>query len=139
MSEFKREVRFKAAYDKRDPTPSKNYGIHGVDLIFLLTKDGEGLEYTILTNWQLPHVEVEVAAKWSQQMQRPLSASCSGHWKKPCYEDQAASTDKCNLTGGVCYSDGTFITDDLFNILLTEGSDGLWKALEARFDSWRPE
>ena len=33
---MERIIKFHQAYDKRHPNPSKNYGIHGVDLVFVL-------------------------------------------------------------------------------------------------------
>lgn len=52
---LERIVRFEPAYDKRD----KNYGIHGVQVRFVL-KGAEGaVQFLLYTNWQLPHIVKE--------------------------------------------------------------------------------
>lgn len=138
---FKRKVVFRPAFDKRSTDPKKNYGVHGADIQFQLIKDGEGITYTIFTNWMLPNVQAETDTREPDEghlrymFHKPLTAGCDGHWKKPQYEGQSALPN-CSITGGDCYCDGTDITDDLFDLLVAEGDEALWKKLEERFVSW---
>jgi len=55
-----REIKFSPAYDKRDPDPSKNYGIHGVTITFLLKGEKGAVQFVLYTNWHLPHVDHEI-------------------------------------------------------------------------------
>jgi len=40
---FERIVRTRPPFDKRNPNPNKNYGIHGVDIWFILKGKKGGL------------------------------------------------------------------------------------------------
>ena len=137
---MERKIVFRPAFDRRDPDPSKNYGIHGMEIQFQLIGDGEGITYTIFTNWMLPHVQEEtdsrpVDHRFPYLFHKPQSAGMDGHWKTPRYEGQNR-VESCRITDGICYCDGTAITQDAFNILVAEGEEALWKLMEERFISW---
>ena len=137
---MERKIVFRPAFDRRDPDPSKNYGIHGMEIQFQLIGDGEGITYTIFTNWMLPHVQEEADSRpvdhhFPYLFHKPQSAGMDGHWKTPRYEGQS-EIENCHITGGECYCDGTAITKDAFNILVAEGEEALWKLMEERFISW---
>lgn len=142
MSDFKHEVWFRPAYDKRDPDPSKNYGIHGVDCCFAVMKDGQGVTFSLFTNWMLPHVQAEFDARdpghgYTRYMfHKPQPAGVDYHATKPRYEGQKPITN-CHITGGDCYGDGSgLLAEEYFETLLTEGSDGVFKRLEKQYAEW---
>lgn len=56
MANLQRIVKFYPAFDKRDPDPSKNYGIGGVSLLMLVKGEKGAAQFTLSTNWHLPHV-----------------------------------------------------------------------------------
>jgi len=58
MSEFKREIRFLAAWDKRD-VGGKNYGVHGVEMKWFLRGPKGTIQFVVYTHWMLPHVQKE--------------------------------------------------------------------------------
>lgn len=138
MTTFTREIKFRPAFDRRDPDPRKNYGIHGMEICFVLQGPEGGITYTIYTHWMLPHVQKELDAKHSELFRSPVSAGLDGHWKVPQYEGQPPMKN-CQLTGGDCYCDGTALTDDVFQLLVREGEEAVWKLMESRYEAWRPK
>jgi len=135
MSKFKKWIEFYPAFDKRDPNPSKNYGIHGVELKFYLKKDNKAVQFVLFTNWQLPHVTKENSAKFSEAYDielffTPMPADLGYHSPYPMYEGQT-SYENCHLIKGACYYDGSGLAADrIYQVLLNEGSDGVWRELE---------
>ena len=142
ISDFQREVHFAAAYDKRAPEPSKNYGIHGVHITFTVKRGGEGLTFSLSTNWQLPHVQEETDARpydpshpWLFHKPQPFGVDY--HFREPEYDDQHRR-DKCEVTGAHCYSDGSALLGDDFMRTLIEGGDAaLFARMEQQFLEWR--
>jgi hypothetical protein len=136
-TEFEREVSFTPAYDKRDPNPSKSYGIHGVELRMILKGKLGATQFVLFTNWQLPHVTVECDARFVKNIRGPdietITAALHGleaprrslddialkctyhptpadlgyHWRTPQYEGQEAREDCHALDGASCYYDGS--------------------------------
>jgi hypothetical protein len=142
MSEFKREVWFSPAFDKRHVEPSKNYGVHGVDCTFCVSKDGKGVTFILFTNWMLPNVQAETDARdpghghTRYMFHKPQPAGVDYHDNKPQYEGQHCR-DECKVTGGACYSDGSgLLADEYYETLLREGSEGVFKRLEAQYETW---
>jgi hypothetical protein len=54
---LERIIEFTPAFDKRDPNPKKNYGVHGVELRFVVKGEAGAVQFLIFTNWHLPHVQ----------------------------------------------------------------------------------
>jgi hypothetical protein len=133
MSDFKREITVAPAYDLRD----KGCGIHGCEMQFVLSKDGRGVTFEVYTNWMLPHVQEETNARaFRPSMYLPMGAGVSYHDQRAHYEGQHCRDD-CTVTGGVCYSDGSYtMGDDLMRLLIEKGSDGVWAKLEELYDDW---
>lgn len=129
---LQRSIRFEAAYDKRDPDPSKNYGVHGVTIRFVVSGDEGATQFLLYTGWQLPHVEKEWSERSDlpQSLRQPMPADLGFHSKTPHYEDHTPMKD-CEWTGGDCYYDGSSLNaDPVFKRLLEEGEDGVWATLE---------
>ena len=140
MSEFTREVIFYPAFDKRNPDPHKNYGIHGVDLRFILKKDNMAVQFIVYTNWHLPHVSKENINRLNSPQDielfwMPIPADLGYHSPYPMYDGQSIHKG-CEYIGQDCYYDGSsLMADDVFKILLKEGSDGVWRRLEEYWNS----
>lgn len=136
---FQREIVFVPAYDKSDPDPAKNYGVHGVHIWFNLIGDGQGLTFSISTNWQLPHVQ----AQWDKDdrfrpssLYKPMAFGVDIHSKTPQYEGQTPR-ENCHITGGECYSDGSaLLGDEFLQTLIAEGEEALWKRMEEQLRQW---
>jgi hypothetical protein len=134
---FERIVQMSPAFDKRSSDPKKNYGIHGVDLRMILKGPLGATQFVLYTGWHLPHVTEELWSKNSldtlRVVMRPLPADVGYHWHKPQYDGQEPM--KCEyVEGGQCYYDGSGLqAEKVYEILLNEGSDGVWKELEQRY------
>mgnify|MGYP001423315064 CR=1 FL=1 len=128
---LERRVEFSPAFDKRHVDPRKNYGVHGVDLRMYLIGPEGAVQFVLYTDWHLPHVDAELRAKGSRI--QPTPADLGYHSRVPQYEDQA-SRDDCHLLGGPCYYDGSCLNAErIYDVLLREGSDGVWRELEAYY------
>lgn len=130
---MERRTVFIPAFDKRSEIPARNFGIHGVELRMFLVGELGAIQFVVYTNWMLPHVSKEMEHK-DRWMSEPLPADIGYHAHTPQYEGQEPLTDKCEFTGGVCYYDGSGLqAREVFEILLREGSDGVWKEMERRY------
>jgi hypothetical protein len=133
-------VEFSPAFDKRDPKPSKNYGIHGVDLRMILKGEKGVVQFVVYTNWHLPHVQEELNRKatlkqderYIEAILNPMPADLGYHSPTPIYEGQSVCSDSCGyLDGKPCYYDGSGLNAErIYEVLLKEGSDGVWRELE---------
>lgn len=116
------------AWDKRDKDPSKNYGIHGVEMRFVLKGPEGAVQFLLYTGWHLPEVTREIG------QQKPMPADLGYHSPTPRHEGQEQMNDGkgCEyLDGKPCYYDGSGCNAyGMWEVLLKEGSEGVWKALE---------
>lgn len=137
---FTREVKFVKAFDRRHDESGKNYGVHGLHIWFNLrcTDTGEGLTFSIATNWQLPHVQAETDARpgpdfspWLFHKPQPFGVDI--HRKTGSGYEQP----DCNITGGKCFSDGSaMLGEDFFNTLVEGGDEALWARMEQQYIDW---
>jgi hypothetical protein len=132
-------IQFDPAYDKRHPHPSQNYGIHGVDLRFVLKGELGATQFVVFTNWQLPHVTEELLGEPKHldaigisTLFLPLPADVGYHSPTPMYDGQEPMSDRCEyLDGRPCYYDGSGLqAERLFSRFVTEGEPAVWKELE---------
>ena len=140
---FERIVLMTPAFDKRNADPKKNYGIHGVDLRMILKGSLGATQFILFTNWQLPNVTEEALTRQLGRNERiglecsflPTAADLGYHWKTARYEGQLPIKDSCEYCDGApCFYDGSGLNADaVFDILLREGSDGVWKKLESYY------
>lgn len=126
---MERITKLTPAYDKRHKDPKKNYGIHGVDVRMILKGDLGAVQFVLFTNWYLKHID---KSRWSDYMKEPLPADLGYHSPKPKYEGHTRITESCEyLDGKPCYYDGCGVAAGvIYDILLKEGSDGVWEELE---------
>ncbi len=128
---FQRIVEFEAAFDKRDPDPNKDYGIHGVTLRMVLKGPLGAIQFVVYTNWHLPHID---RSGWPQHMCDPMPADLGYHSPHAMYEGQT-QTDNCPwLDGKPCFYDGSGLqADPIFALLVEKGGEAVWKELERRY------
>jgi hypothetical protein len=137
-----KEITFEPAFDKRNSDPTKNYGIHGVNVRFLYGDKNKGVvQFLLYTNWHLPNVRSEAKNDPSSIVaierypfefwQAPMPADLGFHSPHPQYEDQY-KMDSCDvLNQGFCYYDGSGLNAQrTFETLIEKGSEGVWKELE---------
>lgn len=141
-----REIIIAPSWDKRDPNPSKNYGIHGCNMSFYVKGETGAIQFVIYTNWHLPHVQKELieGCKGSKTEYsgchfcrlEPMPADIGYHSPVPHYEGQEPMSKACELLGGKpCYYDSsTLNAKRYFDIMVEKGSDALWEALEEYYN-----
>ena len=131
MSEFERTITLSAAYDHRNPDPDKNYGIHGVDIRFVLKGPLGATQFLLYTGWFLPHVQAELDSKTPpRSSDYPMPADLGFHSPNPRYDDHKPMP-SCDVLDGPCYYDGSSMNaEPVYQRLLREGSDGVWTELE---------
>ena len=127
-------IQFEPAYDKRHSNPKKNYGIHGVNIRFLLKGERGATQFLIFTNWQLPHVQKELRVDMRPDKYfifEPMAADLGYHSPVPIYEGQSSLGACPVLDGKDCYYDGSGLNaEPVYKILLEKGHEGVWKELE---------
>lgn len=138
---LERRVLFKPAYDKR----GSGYGIHGVEMIFLLSGPKGAIQFVVFTHWHLPHVAKEMrenASNWNASviecLFQPMAADMGYHSPRPMYEDQSPISESCPYVpgGGKCYYDGSSLNaEPIFNLLVREGDEAVWKQLEGEYSA----
>lgn len=136
-TEFEKTITFQPAYDKRDPNPSKNYGIHGVTIRFVLQGELGATQFVLYTDWHLPHVQKELSLKPYSPFRdgiKPIGADIGYHAYKPQYEGQQPM-DKCDILGVLCYYDGSGLrATEFIPQFLAGGDEAVWKMLREEYD-----
>ena len=137
---FEKIVDIRPAFDKRHEDPSKNYGIGGVELRFILKGEKGAIQFLLMTHWLLPETQKELDEKegrgelvHSKYTSRPLPADLGYHSPVPMYEGQESM--ECTLIpGGKCYYDGSGLRAyDVYRAMLKEGDKGIWDMLESEY------
>ena len=135
MSRFERITEFEPAFDKRDPDPNKNYGIHGVEIRFVLVGREGAVHFVLYTDWFLPAVQEELGH--GDKPVRPHGVDVGYHSPRPMFSGQDAR-DSCSYLGGKpCYYDGSSLRADdwVKDVLLPHGSEGVWNALVDEYEA----
>ncbi len=126
MMKFKKKIQITPAFDKRDPNPSKNYGIHGCNMLFTLIGKRGAVTFSLYTDWHLPHVKKELKYNGCN----PMPADIGYHSPHEMYEGQQPRSSICEYIGVPCYQDGsTLCATEFFDTLVSEGLKGLWKKM----------
>lgn len=135
-----RRIEFAPAYDKRHPDPQKDYGIHGVEMRWLLEGPRGVIQFVVYTNWHLPGVQRELDLKSLrtslialQARYHPMPADIGYHSPMPIREWQKEPTfQSCEYLGGKpCYYDGSSLgARDFFELLVEEGHEAVWQKME---------
>jgi hypothetical protein len=82
LTKTERLMEITPAFDKRDPDPRKNYGIHGAEMRFTVKGPLGAVSFLLYTNWQLPHIEREFREKeraGESVLRRPIPADLGYH------------------------------------------------------------
>lgn len=133
---LERRIEFTAAWDRRDPNSSKNYGVHGVEMRWYLVGEEGAVQFVVFTNWMLPHIREERKGRdLAPCLYEPMGADLGYHSRVPRYEGQEPMS-KCHLLNCPCYYDGSGLNADrVLEILIREGSDAAWKEMETYYAS----
>lgn len=122
------------AYDKRP-----EYGQHCVDMRWYVKGPLGVVQFVLYTGWYAdvigkPDLGWQALAtskkRHADLLDVPMPADVGYHSPKPMYEGQSPMGD-CELLGRPCYYDGSSLNAGrYFAILVHEGGEALWKALE---------
>jgi hypothetical protein len=128
------------SWNKRDPDPSKDYGVGAIKCRFSLIGERGAISFTISTGWYLP----EVFDDWKQKgmATEPKSLAMGMgvhiHAKKEWAQDymQDMGENECDLLPeGKCFSDVSFLAGDtLFDLLIRKGEEAVWTELESWYE-----
>ena len=131
---MERRVEFNAAWDKRDPDPKKNYGVHGVEIRWYVIGPRGAIQFVVYTHWMLPKVEEEYAAMdppIARSLTRPMPADLGYHSPVLMYDGHSRMEQCQLLKQGYCYYDGSSLNAvKVFDILLEKGGEAVWEFLE---------
>jgi hypothetical protein len=123
MSDFKRLIQWAPAYDRRHPDPSKNYGIHGVEMRWVLCGERGAVHLLVYTNWMLPHVRPK---EHSPLLCGPMPTDLGYH--APTRDKERGECEY--LEGRPCIYEGSSLESiPVFETLVREGEEACWGAL----------
>jgi len=131
LQKLERLLEFDPAYDKRSSDPKINYGIHGVEMRWIVKGEEGAIQFVVYTNWHLSHVANELKGK-SHVFYEPLPVDVGYHSKVPRYDGQHPVNEKCKyLNDQPCYYDGSGLhAQKVFNMLVEKGGEAVWEYLE---------
>ncbi len=118
-------------FDLRNSDPKKDYGIHGLDVWFILKGEKGAVQYAVSFPVYLPHL------KNTKGLDEIFGFDVGHHSKQATYEGQTSKD--CNLLdGGECYYDGSSLQADKWTeiIFSTRGKhpeEVLWPMLEQEY------
>lgn len=121
--EFERAIEFSPAWDKRHNNPKKDYGIHCMDMRFILKGPLGITQFCIYTGWFLKK------NRDTTTLPMYMAADLGYHSPKPTYENQS-EMECCYL--GKCYYDGsTLLAQQLFDNFIEVGNEEvIWNKLK---------
>lgn len=138
LFDLRHKVDFIGAYDLRRLEPSRNYGIHNMEIQFAVIGAKGAVTITMSTGWYLPRNQRDYVISRSkgypwdiEDLARPNIVDVGYHAKAPQYEGQDARAD-CHLLGGPCYYDGTSLwgNEAWRDGFLHGGTEWLWPKME---------
>jgi hypothetical protein len=145
---WERRVEATAAFDKRHPNPSKNYGIHGVEFRFSLIGETIAVSFGVSTGWHLPSVvgvEGETMHDYRRALHEfdhpglhPMPMSLNFHIAEPLAYMPEEEARPCDLLpGGKCWGDVSFLgADRPFFALVEGGLEGMWERLAVEAEAF---
>lgn len=144
MSAFTKTIHVYGGYDKRNPDPTKSYGIGAVKLVFCLRGPKGAMTFVVSTGMYPSHVTKEM---WNGRLTKtynpfePMGFGFDYHVSAPCREYHEAdkpSNASCEHIGGVpCWSDGSgLMASEFMPTFLEQGEEAVWLKLEELYHEW---
>lgn len=130
--ELTREVRFDAAWDHRDRPGS---GQHGVEAWFFVRGREGAVTLCVYTGWALSLGAKATFPRDPPIAHEPIAAAFTRHSPVPLGQDDDTH-EACEALGSrACWFESRSYSqaDELFRLLVREGSDGLWREMEAHY------
>lgn len=134
------------AYDRRKD-PKGNFGIHNAVMLFVLKGKHGAVSLSVSTGWHLPHVKKEQEQRIVHDIQYGKNLShapllgMEGQGTEYCVHSNVRRSEHeyarhdCEYTAnGDCYGTAAYgYAETLFDILVADGTDGLWVQLEKEY------
>lgn len=144
-----RTVRFKPAFHRCHPEPSKDYGIGSVTMLWMLRVGDWAITWEVFTDWGLPDEAFKAAVPdCDHPMHRngyPRYKADGGvvawHMPVPLFEEHEPSDGRCPLIErDECYGDMDYtLASEVFDVLRTDGDEAAWCKLRELLDDRRSE
>ncbi len=131
--EFEKITNVRLPFDRRDPDPKQNYGIHGLDVWFILKGEKGAVQFAVTFPVYLPHVQEELEAKGYES--RIMGFDVGYHAKEPQFDGHKPMA--CALFGE-CYYDGSSLraddwAKDIFSTRGMSTDEVVWRRLENEY------
>lgn len=136
---LQRIIQTRPPFDKRDPNPSKDYGIGGLSIWFIIKgKEGAvtlhlGTKLYLAKQFREWHLKGE-SYPFNNDDECMDCWDVSYHSPKRRYKDQTISNNSCEwLNGKPCYCDGSALRgrdDKVVENYLEKGDNWIWEYLE---------
>lgn len=135
---LERITKVRLPFDRRDPDPTKNYGIHGFDIFFIVKGSKGAVQFLISVHAFLPHVERDTPSLRRHSEEKISGYDVGYHSKVPQFDGQTPMSRECDILGGTCYYDGSSLAADrwvkeIFSIRGEHPDEHMWKKLEAEY------
>lgn len=137
-----RDVIFTPGFDRRHPEPSKNYGISGGRLTFIVKGSKGAIQFVMGTPFYpasaVQHLINHYANDGREiaKSMAPFGWDVGCHSSVPRYEGQEPMQSHCDVIGGKCFYDGSSLqAEEWLSEFLINGTNWLWPELERRYRS----
>lgn len=130
-----RYIHIEAGWDKRDPNPSKNYGVSGGRMTFFERRGSKIIQCNFLLD-NYPTEELRLTNRDRKYDTYPICDGLGTHYKfKKDASEWAYKNEECLVTGGKCYFEaGSALYGEIVRErFLKEGSDGVWDEIDKEF------
>jgi hypothetical protein len=130
--EFKKEIRFTKAWDRNNPPDGakagEDYGIHGVEIYFVLTGDKGAVVFQLMTGWNIDESDTQKGYAIGCY---PMATDLGYHSFKRKHDYQTKRENCAFLGDKPCYYDGSSLNaEPVLAMLIKDGTDVVWKELE---------
>jgi hypothetical protein len=140
---LERAVVFQPGYSgKRTADPRKNYGVHGMEITWFLRGPKGGIQFKVYTNWVpgplspghgLPPAGMVFPRQEFDHY--PMGADLGYHARVSQWDGDAewCRREDCEITGGVCYYDGSGCMAAARRALCRDEGAGRWHLTAGRW------
>jgi len=137
MKDFYRRVEFTPAWDRRDPDPSKDYGVSGVSIHFSLVGENGAISWEIMTSWVLPSTEEMWKSKGLGHfgLFKPTAGGVGFHYPPEREDLDYLEIGPCNLLGECRCDVGFLYGNTMMQRLIEGGEDTLWAEMIQAYES----
>lgn len=137
---FERITKVRLPFDRRHPDPKQNYGIHGLDVWFILKGKKGATQFMVSFGVYLPHLVQEALSKGERPYgEGKISGFDVGyHAYVPQFEGQTPMKNCDIFSGEPCYYDGSSLRADdwvkeIFSIQGDAPDARVWEKLEEEY------